>query len=1102
MNTSDKVFSPSDFLKGRRPELFSDTIQTTEEYLEKDQLEFHLDTLTQRQQEYQFEHFCRRLAERELCPNLVPQTGPMGGGDAKVDTETYPVADEVALRWYETDPKAAKERWGFAISAKKDWQSKVKSDVQKIAKTNRGYSLIYFMTNQSVSSKKRVDVEDSLHTEWDIPVRILDRTWMIEKVFENRRWDIAFSTLEISRPQTNISTSNGPIDTERLAELKELESFIDDPGRYRFSKYQLIEDCLQTALLARGLAYSRMDVDGRFERALRIAREHGSKRDIFRVLYNKAWTAYWWFDDFNELDHLYTELADLVVDFNSSWQLEKLVNLWIAGVTWIRQKKYYSEINTWKERTGFLRNALLIQAKDQTRPTNALWARTQLVFMDLNDAIIKPEIMPDILNLMSGVLDEAQGLLDYPVAHLIQIIEDMSIIAKNFEEYDKVLEKAITLQSSRVGESEQGKMRLRFGHNKLESGKPYSAIEQYGKAQFLLAKSEHILLFIETIYSLALAYERAGLLWAARANLLQALDRTMHEHLKGEPILLVSLSIIRKLYWIELRLGRVPCILGWIRWLGILYNVLELENEKREELNNEFVHMDCILGILVLKSDPKVWGELEHVAGLFDKLGLFMSRASVLFTMGYEDMYRSEYGENDQDLQHYFSLWLAQPANDDLPVMPDWLLGETVEMKTNILGCEIKVVADNKTNSIVLGEAILAFAESFMASTIMMHSVFSSRSNLSIFISSDDSQSGIFSCVLEVNDCGESQIKVIHHNRSLSNITTDEAYNDSMQDLLVMLISEINCSILPEQLDTLFGKEQVQNRAFWTTSMPLAFDNIFGDSPRYSIKDWEEYATDERLPFKRAVPWTPTAIHPFQENSKNIVGLHHRKEKNLSKPFDSDSFKHSDIMTLSVINTRLWDQAKWRGTGYMWDPEIKMPIMVLIFENFPYGEMIFNGWKNAAKNGILDDFVDISIIRGVQKTNPAHYRVAIGSNLNSIQQITKNSSRIVLNTFRLNTMEPQRTDNLTIFLKCFEDAGSFKICPGSFLQHATPQSINQRTGFIKKRLKIVNAWEIGRNDPLLAALNASDDPIIPASTLNPPCHDAYELIRNKKKFQD
>jgi hypothetical protein len=92
-----------------------------------------LETLTRRKQEIEFEHFCRRLSEKEICPNLLPQTGSTGGGDSKVDTETYPVSDEISLRWYEGKGReASQERWAFAFSTKKDWRSKVRSDVEKI----------------------------------------------------------------------------------------------------------------------------------------------------------------------------------------------------------------------------------------------------------------------------------------------------------------------------------------------------------------------------------------------------------------------------------------------------------------------------------------------------------------------------------------------------------------------------------------------------------------------------------------------------------------------------------------------------------------------------------------------------------------------------------------------------------------------------------------------------------------------------------------------------------------------------------------------------------------------------------------------------------
>jgi hypothetical protein len=69
-----------EFLKGRRPERFSDSVGQDSPVLDRSLLEYHLDTLTNRSEELQFEIFARRLLERTICPNLLPHTGPTGGG--------------------------------------------------------------------------------------------------------------------------------------------------------------------------------------------------------------------------------------------------------------------------------------------------------------------------------------------------------------------------------------------------------------------------------------------------------------------------------------------------------------------------------------------------------------------------------------------------------------------------------------------------------------------------------------------------------------------------------------------------------------------------------------------------------------------------------------------------------------------------------------------------------------------------------------------------------------------------------------------------------------------------------------------------------------
>lgn len=92
--------SPSAFMRQLRPELYSDTTDRTTYQLDAPTLGYHLETITARNQTHDFEIFCRKLCERTICPHLKPATGPEGGGDSKADTETIPIADEIAVLTY------------------------------------------------------------------------------------------------------------------------------------------------------------------------------------------------------------------------------------------------------------------------------------------------------------------------------------------------------------------------------------------------------------------------------------------------------------------------------------------------------------------------------------------------------------------------------------------------------------------------------------------------------------------------------------------------------------------------------------------------------------------------------------------------------------------------------------------------------------------------------------------------------------------------------------------------------------------------------------------------------------------------------------------
>ena len=63
---------------------------------------------------------------------------------------------------YVGEPNAGNEKWAFAFSAKENWLTKARSDVDGIAKTERGYKRIIFVTSRYAKAKARAALEDEL----------------------------------------------------------------------------------------------------------------------------------------------------------------------------------------------------------------------------------------------------------------------------------------------------------------------------------------------------------------------------------------------------------------------------------------------------------------------------------------------------------------------------------------------------------------------------------------------------------------------------------------------------------------------------------------------------------------------------------------------------------------------------------------------------------------------------------------------------------------------------------------------------------------------------------------------------------------------------
>ncbi len=281
--------SPSQFMRQLRPEHYSDSKACTNYVLDAPLLEYHLESLTQRNQTHAFEIFCRKLCERAIARNLRPQTGPDGGGDSKADTETYPASEEVSELYYEGEANSGRERWAFAFSAKETWKQKARDDVKGLIETGRAYNRIIFVTSRFAKAKDRAALEDELSKEAGIPVTIHDRTWIVSEIIGKGRKDLAFNYLGVGTEVSDASKL-GPTDYSRQQQLDEIESALDNPNGHQEIEQHRVVDALLAAKLARGLEQPRVNIDGRFERAVRLADKYGTLHQRIEARYEHVWT--------------------------------------------------------------------------------------------------------------------------------------------------------------------------------------------------------------------------------------------------------------------------------------------------------------------------------------------------------------------------------------------------------------------------------------------------------------------------------------------------------------------------------------------------------------------------------------------------------------------------------------------------------------------------------------------------------------------------------------------------------------------------------------------------------------------------------------------
>ena len=736
-------FVPSEYMKRVRPELFSDTRESEKPILERGYLDFHLESLTNRQQEQQFENFCRRLAEIEICPNLKPLTGPTGGGDGKTDASTFPVAQCLIERAYWGTPNPpADDNWGFAFSCDKRWKRKIESDIAKIAELPRHYVKVFFVSSRFIRAKDRVDLETDLSTQHGFEVHILDRTWILERVLEYHREEIAVDCLGLS-PQTQANREIGPRDSIRVQEFENLLLRFAQPFENYANDYMLASDYRRAAFLARSLEKPRHEVEGLHLRARQLAAKYGDAKQIINCAYDHAWTTTWWYDETTALVEAYTEIELLLPQVTDAEDCELFNNLLALLLASLRTRKIELEQAQISSRMTALTLRIKELADEHHRPNNALHAETLLWFIKLTrswearrfhkqpvDAAseqIANELFPSVDSSFeqccAGIvccLERSAGMISYPFAHFVKYVTQFAEFLDDvIPEYEILFEATTRFVKQRNGEVTEGELLLERGIQFLKINQSREALQRLGRARTRLTKDESIERGIRAALGCAHAYIQLGQFWAARMEAVVAAHAALRMQ-DGKPFdPFLGLLAVQRLCRCELALGRIAPFLAWCDLSQQLVGSLDPDEYRIEKTVESIQQDELSLACFLLNLEQSEAEKISPLCAGLECRGMIVSAFALRYALGESDAVAKDFARTmefsiEQAEEFFIQLKSKFPSDREKPS----LKGQThsyCEFKTDVLGVRYRIECRNTFGAILFAENLLGVIEAMYA---------------------------------------------------------------------------------------------------------------------------------------------------------------------------------------------------------------------------------------------------------------------------------------------------------------------------------------------------------------------------------------------------
>lgn len=1048
IDENESILSPSEFYRQLRPENFSDSETSTSHELPKEVLAFELDNITKNQKENQFETLARKFAEKLITPNLIPQVGPTGGGDGKTDSETYPISPLISDRWFVPSNGWEKnEKWAFAISAKKTWKSKLKSDIISILGTERDYTRIYFITNQTPSSKKKKDAQDEFIKQFEIDVVILDGVWILENVFSNNLINLVVDSLNLSETYRREEKSLGSNDIRREKKLMEIEENILNPNRYFEYDFQLVEDALESAILTRKLEKPRSELEGKFDRVERLIEKTGNKGQVIRFRYQKAWTYVNYYDDCVAFLNEYYEFKKHIHSYITISSIEYYTTLFTLFRT---AESIDQKLISLEQLKSEKKELLKFLEKIYSQNSSSSISLTALMYKDITltfDLTDKAEESKFIFLRMRNTFLASEGRLEFPFEQFQKMIVVLGSVFPNSKEFDELFETVIRISGTRTSQMEAGQLYLNRAGQKMANKNYRDGLINFGKAITKLSKCESQYGFYLASIGLSQAYGELGLHHASYASKISAVSILLKSWFDEGNLDPRLIELIDSILGEEILLGRLPHFLTWHELFKVLY--YQLKNIDQLEGVDDVAKFDTFLCVRLLNSDLD-FDNLEYLPLICKKEELLLSEDVALFLLGYEDNIFRDYAHVNinsvKELEDYYNKVADQPLRNQFIKEIECFDNKMSSLSTTILGCNVEIKFETDTSTLILAETILAYIEGFLGTS--MDNLYPSCENILIKLHHSSNQ---FKVVVDKKPhCYD-----LYWDTNFDPVKNQEQVFKCGSELMSrLLVNDFMLDDYKNYLEDLYKNQEVNERLQILLNHKIFLGNVLGDKPKLTFENWKK----ETTPYLRESPFKLKTVKSQDTNTKRVFN------KDKQKSLDLKTVPHNKRKVISIIENKLWDDAKWKGIGVFQSSQGFG--LILGFENAEFGAKIFEGWIERFGMNDIHNKIKISFITNIDDENPYWYQVMISSNF---QENEVNKDTLLTTSCRFHLMNAVNNRNILALKEGFNIFKKFRLYCGK-VEDNLSMKVNSNLGIEKSDIFFIRRDEVKENDIEFAAI--------------------------------